>query len=392
MVSDLNRQSERYAIGSEVQLRAVIFRTGSLDPIEVELADVSSNGIRLRVPVCLQFEEPITVHIFTQETDYDLELSALVKWLRPTEQDDWFVGCRVMPAFSEEALSHLASLGCVERRGGPRREVQLSATVWGEAEKTKKLVTLHNLSEDGFGMLAPEPCVVPQRITVRLQNSDDKTMDVIAQVEWQIKASEGYLCGCSFANAQSYSRLYELIETDSDGVELPKPERDKPSRKESLWVALAVMVVFVFPSLFVLSQEVASDPDRVAAQSHESIGPTSGKHADKQPADEHVVAATPVAEHPAMQRIAPTASPSRQLTETRSAPPPQNAVRIESVSFEFRTWIDSTGQHRAVARLLSVKGDTVRLEKEDGQLASVTMDRLSAADAQYVRQHLALSE
>jgi hypothetical protein len=50
-----------------------------------------------------------------------------------------------------------------------------------------------------------------------------------------------------------------------------------------------------------------------------------------------------------------------------------------------RKWTDATGSHSVEAELLDATGESVRLKKEDGQIVSVPLDKLSAADRRYVR-------
>ncbi len=51
-----------------------------------------------------------------------------------------------------------------------------------------------------------------------------------------------------------------------------------------------------------------------------------------------------------------------------------------------RTWRDATGKFEVEAKLLSVEGDQVRLEKADGKVISVPVGRLSRADQDYLNQ------
>jgi S1-C subfamily serine protease len=53
---------------------------------------------------------------------------------------------------------------------------------------------------------------------------------------------------------------------------------------------------------------------------------------------------------------------------------------------ESRTWKDSTGAYSVEARLISLAGDQVRLERADGSQFTVPLERLSEADRSYVHQ------
>jgi hypothetical protein len=51
----------------------------------------------------------------------------------------------------------------------------------------------------------------------------------------------------------------------------------------------------------------------------------------------------------------------------------------------LRTWSDSTGQYQLEARLISVRNDVVRLCNAQGKYFRIAIDRLSAADQDFVR-------
>lgn len=51
---------------------------------------------------------------------------------------------------------------------------------------------------------------------------------------------------------------------------------------------------------------------------------------------------------------------------------------------EFREWSDATGQFKLTARLISVADGKVKLEKQDGSVANVPVDKLSEADQKVV--------
>jgi hypothetical protein len=54
-----------------------------------------------------------------------------------------------------------------------------------------------------------------------------------------------------------------------------------------------------------------------------------------------------------------------------------------------RTWVDITGKHRTIAKLLEVTEDRVRLLKMNGKTVSLPLDQLSEADRQFVQEWLA---
>ena len=56
---------------------------------------------------------------------------------------------------------------------------------------------------------------------------------------------------------------------------------------------------------------------------------------------------------------------------------------------EFRTWTDTSGKFRTEAALAGVEDGEVRLEKRDGTIVTVPMEKLSDLDQQYVNSQTA---
>jgi WD40 repeat protein len=54
-----------------------------------------------------------------------------------------------------------------------------------------------------------------------------------------------------------------------------------------------------------------------------------------------------------------------------------------------REWSDASGKFRVQAELVSVRGDKVVLEKKDGSIIAVPIDKLCQADRDFIKQHLA---
>ena len=53
---------------------------------------------------------------------------------------------------------------------------------------------------------------------------------------------------------------------------------------------------------------------------------------------------------------------------------------------ELRTWTDRTGKYQTQAVLLNLQNGHVRLKKEDGQIVTLAVEKLSPADQDYVKQ------
>ncbi len=57
-----------------------------------------------------------------------------------------------------------------------------------------------------------------------------------------------------------------------------------------------------------------------------------------------------------------------------------------SSDYEYRTWTDTTGRYRTEAVMVDFTEDAVRLKKRDGQIVSVTIERLSKLDQTYIKR------
>jgi len=92
--------------------------------------------------------------------------------------------------------------------------------------------------------------------------------------------------------------------------------------------------------------------------------------------------APPKAEAPAPAKAEPPKLPPPPAPEKKPEAP---AKKTSAVDRGLRTWTDRTGQHRLVARLVSVlEGDLVRLQRADGAYVRVALERLSVGDRQYI--------
>lgn len=104
------------------------------------------------------------------------------------------------------------------------------------------------------------------------------------------------------------------------------------------------------------------------------------------PAAEAPAAEAPAAEEPKEEAPAdafddlfkPAAEPQPE------AKPATDEDPFSSVQLPVRKWTDDTGEFEIHARLLVVLDGKVRLLKETGRTTTVPLDRLSAADRQYV--------
>ena len=63
----------------------------------------------------------------------------------------------------------------------------------------------------------------------------------------------------------------------------------------------------------------------------------------------------------------------------------------DALAAQTRTWTDSSGNFEIEAQLVEVSDGTAHLQKADGQIVTVPLDRLSAADRQFIEREVAAS-
>ena len=89
-------------------------------------------------------------------------------------------------------------------------------------------------------------------------------------------------------------------------------------------------------------------------------------------------------------------SPSKSSSSTRRLTKPPLPV-LEDIVFDSeerklarRQWVDNTGTFTTVGRMIEIRGQSIRLMKENGRTATVPVRRLSVADIKYVTDQVKL--
>jgi len=380
MKSEFQARESRYRAISDIAMNVILQREKTTETHDALLIDISNNGIELRTAACLVFEETIAVRILAPEVDFEFGMVGQVRWIKPASDDHWNVGCHIQPPISEETLNQLANLFYIDRRCKPRIQVRHPAVVVTELEKSQTAVTIRNISEGGFEFFTSEPCAVGQKIMVEVESATGETIDIAARVVWEVKAGDTYRYGCSFLSPSGYDWLRGLIEVE------PTTSVAK-ARQESVWVALAAFIVFVLPSLWVVSIDAGHSPAMVMTPNRVKYLAEMVDVSDPNGGMSETITIIDVAEaSEGLDRQQAFNSMKLQPEEEEASPPPPDEQWHLPV--DYRDWIDNTGQYRVVARLEDVQGDVVHLRKENGRHKSVPLARLSQEDVSYVRRWL----
>ena len=381
IVQAIAPREPRYQLRDGQVASVVLQRAKNCDPrsITAQLLDISRNGAKLSVPICLPFEEEVDMQIEISDLALSLDISARVRWVRPAGDAMWLLGCVFNRDLSDQGVAKLTSGMCLDRRRSLRHEIMLKATVHWELQSDGTPVVLRNLSAGGFCMTASSAGEVGQRLLLHLEKAGGHDATVQAQIEWRLKANKGYLIGCSFLNSYSYASLREAVE------ETQQKQKEK-SQPTEYWmpgpiVGAMTLLALVLPSLLLLPLRAG----RVGQ-------PTALIHpaATEQSPAEHPHGDGPAAtgpDHRPPTAVAPSVMARPGATQSPSTDPSDEVTsKLES---SLRTWTDRTGKYSIVATLVQVERGIVRLRKEDGRISSLPLKKLSEADQQLVREWMA---
>ncbi len=99
----------RHQSAGAAKVRVEVMRVApnSPEPIEVELVDLSREGVQVRAAVPLSVGETITVRLHDERAGLELERQATVRWSDPHQQGIWSAGCEFCQAVDWETLGEL---------------------------------------------------------------------------------------------------------------------------------------------------------------------------------------------------------------------------------------------------------------------------------------------
>jgi len=95
------------AAAASVQVTVERVAASLPEAIEVELVDLSRQGVRVRAAVPLTVGETITVRLRHPTSGFGLERQAKVRWREPHQQGAWSIGCQFFERVEWEALGEL---------------------------------------------------------------------------------------------------------------------------------------------------------------------------------------------------------------------------------------------------------------------------------------------
>ncbi len=257
---------------------------GAPQSVAARLLDISPGGAKLAVEVSIPFDQLVRLKINLPNRNLELVVTASVCWTRPAGEDGWLVGCAFQPRLPEETLDELANGGYLERRTHSRFPLVLRATACWELGEPKVAVRLQDASDGGFAMLSPQPGETGRRVLLQLSFADRASASVRGAIQWQVKAGDQYLIGCSFISQTdlAHFRLAAWPEqAPADSPNRPRLGRSPQRIFAAVTVAALLIALFCFLARGPNEQAVATPAPRraVPAVAGEPVPPPTGTSA-----------------------------------------------------------------------------------------------------------------
>ncbi len=250
--------------------------------------------------------------------------------------------------------------------------MSLRTTVQWELNNESASAWVLNYSRSGFCLLSQFAGKPGERVRLQLELDDEQVIEVRGKIQWEVESQEGFVIGCKFVEPRGFAILSDLAASRVPGKRMSRRRRWLGCIIAASTVVLLCIAINRSPlSSMVKTQQSfdqgADSTDSLAGKS--SVVQLEGSNGSDGGQDAAQAA------RPAVTR----GSPFQEV-----AGPTENAGQQESVPHGYRTWMDSTGRYRVVARVVNVEDNMVRLRTENGQYWSIPLDRLSQDDARYV--------
>ena len=349
----------RYRTRDSGVARVVVHRADGACPrtVSAELVDISLNGAKLLLPICLPFEESIDIRLDVASVGLRIDVRAAVRWVRPAGGEAWFAGCVFNSELSDDVIQKLIAGKCLERRSNPRQKISLQAVIhWGLFTEDTP-ASLDTLSPGGFSMTTTNTGRVGERILLHIATSDGSEAVVQAQLQWRLETDDGYQVGCSFLNGHGYAALTDAVAAEEDRRQ--QRERVRPAKEwlRGPFVGAMTILALVLPTLIMLAVPSRGDQRTTRAGENDHDRPVVSNQGSD------------------------TESIGSMQLGTEATDPDATHVKPPTE----RTWTDRTGKYTVVATFVDLKDGIVRLRKQNGRLKSVPIERLSAADRELAR-------
>ena len=385
------------------------------EPLPVELVNISQGGATFNTSEIIRAKEILAVKIEARCLDLTIAVAAEVCWVSPAAGELWSLGCKFQPPIPEDVMRQLAEAGIVERREHEREPVSLRATAQWELTKDTTDVQIVNRSRGGFCLISATKSEPGERLQLKIELDDQRKVETRGKTLWQVESSEGYAIGCQFLNARDSRLLSDLVK--SQQLDNGKPRRkqrwfkrgtaDDSSdvgngrSKQALMVrhsfaaitaGVALLLCCVAAKRLIPSSMTHQDfpAARIVTRAQPSVAEANARQANVSRRQDVSLQRNQNDLEPAVSGAGITPSPHLENLSARKPSAETSAMASETDGDPsgYRTWTDISGRFRVVARAIQLDGNTLRLRKENGRFAMISLDRLSKEDAQYAHRVL----
>ncbi len=215
IIQELISRAPRYSLASDDEIEVLVERDGEsgLESTDAELIDISTGGAKLRTAAPLNVLDILSLQLCIKRMRRTITVAGAVCWTTPTNNGQWWVGCRFQPPMPEQTLQEFAQGGILERRKHERDQTWLRMTVKFELKQELAAAWVLNFSKGGFCVLSDTQAKVGDRAELRIELDRDRILAIRGKVCWQVESSEGYVIGCEMLRNKDYGVLLDIHES-----------------------------------------------------------------------------------------------------------------------------------------------------------------------------------
>ena len=230
-----DRKERRFFVASDQTLRCQILQLDdNTKGLRGEVINVSTNGIQVKTSKSLKDDEQLVLKLSIPDYSNDITVQCNVRWEALTPDKHYYLGCIFDEPIDPRILTHLASLGMLERRSDDRKVTNVDAFAQQQLSDPSEIQIIE-YSKGGLSFSSTSAMDLDSRIKITFPDSDEM---VIVTPAWQIEKLNEYKIGCSFNNNHSYRVIGEKVATRGESSFL--------SRSKTNWLRLGVFTIVVW--------------------------------------------------------------------------------------------------------------------------------------------------
>lgn len=245
------RERHVYPVATERRVSATLARAE--DPTDLKgPVDVDAIGAgAARLAGLTEFSPGDVVFLTISAPDQDLSISALAEVVAIIPAEDGHPPCAEF-LFREAIPAALVTrlvgedAGAGEGRVHPRFAVSVGGLAHWPAINENVAVRIEDLSRGGFRMRSTRTIDVGSPVSLQLDDPGRRPPLINAVVAWRTKVDNGYVMGCEFLEPRGFIVLQDHVVTPVE----PAEKHDSPRRSLSVsiaaFIALCVLVYWLF--------------------------------------------------------------------------------------------------------------------------------------------------